>query len=373
MTADAGSPRPQEPSEGGGPAPEDEYTAYFNHLTSVFSQLVACYRPASGDAIYEAHSVQVYLAKMLYTIEALRKKHTYNPAHALNVDLTDSGFPNFLEMSYLGVDLLNRDRRLMDLPPGSMLKQSILEAMFKFHADPRELLWQMSERDYYEMLDEKKLFLPFTPGRCELRGDGDGFRSYVFSWACYDFRTNRPHIHILTFDQDAAADPLENKESNFHQFLEVIKAEGSRVPDVGILALAIDDDLEWIHPKVLKRICIGPLHSHLTTDPEQPLCRLLSDSARSPDDFILRIKDEIVFSERQQAMPPGGKNGKRVREVFYIPEADLDCYQHKASMIHRYLLMPHHVLQHMEDSEAYSEFDNHRKLSFDAEGNVHGL
>lgn len=354
-------------------AGEDEYTVYFNHLSNVFARLVACYKPATGDAIYEAHSVQIYLTRMLYTIEALRKKHTYNPAHTLKVDLTESGFPNFLEMSYLGVDLLNRQKRLIDLPPTPMLKQAILDHMFKYHEDPKTLLWQMSEREYYEMLDERKLFLPFTAGRCELRGDSPGFRSYVFSWACYDFRTNRPYVHILTFDQDDSGEPLERKEENYHQFLEVIKAEGARVPDVGILALAIDDDLEWIHPKVLKRICIGPLHSHLSCVDGDVFCRLLADGARSTDDFILRLKDEIIFSERQQVLGGDRRSPRRVREVFHIPETDLECYEDKASMIHRYLLMPHHVLQHLESSAGYPGLERYRKLSFDAEGNVHGL
>lgn len=350
----------------------DEYARYFNHLCTVFSRLIQCYH-SDTDANYEIHSIHIYLKKFLYTIEALRKKYTYNPAHSLKVDLTESGFPNFLEISYLAVDLLSRQQRLIALPPGPMLKQAMLDYMFKYRTEPKEYLWQMSEREYYEMLDEKKLILPFTPGRCELRQEGPKFRSYVFSWACYDFKTNRPYIHILTFDQDADSEPLHWKGANYHQFLEVVKAEGSRVPDVGILALSIDDDLESIHPKVLKRICIGPLHSKGTCAEDDDLCGLLTQYSHDDSDFILLMKDEIVFSERQETRAGGTfGGGKKVREIFYIPETDLDLYEHKASRIHRYMLMPHNVLQHMEKKGNMTRFAEHQKLTFDKEGRVHG-
>ena len=148
----------------------DEYALYFNQLYHAFSNLLGCYPVASGDAVYEAHSVQIFLTKMLYTIETLRMKYTYNPAHSLKVDLAEAGFPSFIEMSYLAADLLARQQRLMDLPPAAMLRQAMLDHMFRNVSEPSEMLWQMSARQYFEMLDEKKLFLPFTPGRLELRG-----------------------------------------------------------------------------------------------------------------------------------------------------------------------------------------------------------
>lgn len=351
----------------------DEYAVYFNHLCGVFTKLLQCYHGDLPDS-YEAQSIRIYLQKLLYSIQALRKKYIYNPAHSLKVDLTASGFPNFLEISYLDVDLLNRQNRLIALPPANMLKQSILDYMFKQQEEPKELLWQLSEREYCEMLDEAKLFLAFTPGKCSLRSEGDKVRSYVFSWGCYDFRTNRPYLHILSFDQDLSDDPLHFKGVNYHQFLEVVKAEGSRVPDVGVLALAIDDDLEHIHPKVLKRICLGPLHSKVTCTAQDKLCELLGEHSRSEDDFILLMKDEIVFSERQTELKAGAFSPRRVREIYYIPEADLDCYEHKASMIHRYMLMPHSVLQHMETADgALQEYGHYRKLTFDQQGQVHGV
>jgi len=353
---------------------KDEYALYFNHLWTVFERLLMAYRSTQAGSSYEVVSIRIYLNKLLYSIQALRKKYTYNPAHSLRIDLTDSGFPNFLEISYLSVDLMNRESRLMALPPVSMLKGAMLDHMFRHHEDSNDLLWQMSEREYFQMLDPDKLFLTFTPGRIEFLGETDKCRSYIFSWGCYDFKSNRPYIHILNFEQDRSADPLHHKQANYHQFLEVVKAEGSRVPDVGLLALAIDNDLETIHPKVLKRIWLGPLHSRRSCVVNDGLCSILSLYSKADDDFILLMKDEIVFSVRQQEMAAGGAfTPRRVREIFHLPETDLELYEAKASSIHHYMMMPHRVLQHMQSDGSLDQYKRYRKVAFDQEGKFHGI
>ena len=349
-----------------------DYARYLDLLTFVFSRLMECYRHESQGQ-YEAESIRTALAKMVYSIEAWKKKYTYNPAHSLKVDLTSSGFPNYQEISSLGTDLLRRRERLRELPPAAVLRQAMLDYLFKYRSEPNELLWQMSEREYCGMLDEGRLLLGFTPGECVLRGENARTRAYVFSWTCYDFKTNRPYIHLLTFEQDAQAEPLHAMGAASHQFREVVKAEGSRAPEVGLLALAIDDDIESIHPKVLKRICIGPLYSSFTRLNGDPLAHLLSRYREDEKDFILLLKDEIVFSETQKELPARFFSPRRVREIFYIPEEDLDCYQHKASMIHRYMLLPHTVLQQMAAGDEPEEYRDYRKLSFGREGEVYGV
>ena len=166
------------------------------------------------------------------------------------------------------------------------------------------------------------------------------------SWGSYDFKTNRPYIHLMTFDQDTEAEPLTNKGANHLQLLEVLQAEGSRVPDIGVLALAIDDALETIHPKIVKRICFGPLFSELLLEQEVDydekhlaLKGLLADYAK-PDDFVMFITHEVVFSKRQRVtqniFAPNGK----VREIFHLPDDDPETYARRASVVQKYALVP---------------------------------
>lgn len=369
-------------------ASDDEYARYFNELCFVFQRLVGCYRVDSNEKSYESALIVQYLRRLLHVVEVLRIKYTYRAgeSRSLWVDLTESGFPNSAELRGLEVDLARRQDRLMEMPIRAILKRNLLDHLFKYQKDSSGMLAQLSERTYLEMLDRHKLFLPFTPGDLRLLGSDkkSGQRSYVFSWACYDFETNRPYLHLMTFEQNIDREPLDLMEDTWKEFIGVMEREGSRAPNVGILALAIDDAIEYIHPKILKRICIGPLYSRLLLEgrdaneadaKEMGIRSILQNAPRGKHDFVLFFTDEIVFSQRQEVtrsmLSPLGK----VREIFAIHEQDPECYKRRASVVSQQVLLPHGLLQHLERAHQLSipDFDSAKKLTFDETGVVHGI
>lgn len=362
------------------------YSRYFTQLSCVCRRLMGCYGRGVEAKSHEAAVVNSYLQRLLATVQALRLKYTYcaGDTHRLWIDLTESGFPNAQEISQLEVDLQSRERRLVDLPPKAALTAALLDHLFRAQTDSRKLLQQLGERACLEMLDAAELVLPFTPGELVTHGSDKNCRRYVFSWACYDHATNRPYIHLMSFDHDLDAEALELGGRSWWEFVEAIRAEGSRAPDVGVLALAIDQALDAVHPKILKRICIGPLYSRLLLEGrpcncddqrEQPLSVLLAGGAGREEDFILFFQDEIIFSKRQEISRGLFSPRGRVREVFAIEEADPECYARRASTIHRRVLLPHRLLQHMDRElcEAVRGFKDARKFIFDERGEVHGI
>ena len=301
------------------------------------------------------------------------------------IDLGDSGLPNAQEISTVSVDLLHKESRLRNLPAEPMLKQLILDYMFKYHEEPIDFLWQLAERTYLDMLKESKLFLPFMLEEDNIQKQAStrkDMRTYLASWACYDFKTSRPYIHVMSFDQNNEAIPLEHRKANHLQLLELIRAEGSRVPDVGILAMAVDDALESIHPKILKRIGLGPLYTPLLLNQEgaelddkhQAMADMF-DQYGEEDDFIFTMTDEIIFSKSQRVTTSMFSPNGRVREIFHIPETDPESYARRASVIHKHVLMPHHLAQHLDKKivERVPELQGARVLTYDASGAVHGV
>ncbi|TSC71290.1 MAG: hypothetical protein G01um101470_695, partial [Parcubacteria group bacterium Gr01-1014_70] len=243
---------------------EDSYQLYFNLLFCVFHLLGSSYPEAIKES-YEAKIVPKYLRRLLHTVKALRVKYAYGASHdrSLWIDLTDSGFPNAEEINGMLQDFMGKKDRLRILPVKSILKRNLEDAMLVNHEAPRDLLWQLSQRAYLEMLDEKNMFLPFIPGEVVLGSEDEKRRSYIFSWACYDYRSNRPYIHLITFEQDISKQPLEEYGPSYEEFLQVVRAEGSRAPTMLVLAAQIDEAIDSIHPKMLKRICIGPLYANV--------------------------------------------------------------------------------------------------------------
>ncbi len=346
---------------------QDEYARYFNQLCSVFEILIDFFSyqaKAGGEKNLEPEIFKGFLRKMLFTIEAMRVKYTYHPRHNLSVDLTDSGFPSFTEMSNLNALLRNRSDRLAELPSAQSLKQAILSHLLEQHEDPEELLWRLGDRAFYEMIDPDRMMLDFTPGQITLRSENETHRTYLVSWSCYDFTTNRPYLHLMVCDQNAASEPLESNGFNSRHLLEVIKAEGSRVPPLAVLATGIDTMAEDIHPKVIKRTCLGPICSpRYSRDPEE-LCALIESRGETADDFIVLVEDEIIFSKKQTISSSFFSMGK-VREIFSVPESDLECYQRKVSRVHKYLLAPHRIIQHLDTKGAYPQYADHQRIAFE--------
>lgn len=367
----------------------DEYALYFNLLSEIFGKLLKLYEAEEENGGgEEAKAVRHFLTRLLCNARMMRLKFAFSPSHkGLMIDMSQSGFPNREVIASLDLDLRVREERLIQLLPAPMLKQEIVNRMLKKHEDPKDLLWQLADRTYFEQIKAENLFLPFTPGELILRkkkkarGSEPRFRSYLYTWGCYDFSTNRPYIHVMEFDQDVDEEPLENNGGLFIQFLHVIKAEGSRTPDVGVLAFAIDNALEGIHPKNLKRLGIGPFHCPLLlqgrgcfeSDLDATACTALAQFGTKPDDFILFFEEEVIFSKDQRVT--SGLFRTKVREVFDISRIDVDPEAHKrhASMVSRSVLMPHSVRQSLsaEDERAFC-FDRLKVFTYDEKGDVHG-
>ncbi|MFA6594590.1 MAG: hypothetical protein WCT16_05065 [Candidatus Buchananbacteria bacterium] len=363
----------------------EEYQLYFRHLVRVSKIILAYYQKQSNLDTLEAQTVGDFMTRLINTINCLCLKYTYNSEHRLRVDLTASGFPNWVEINELATDFGLCNERLLDSDSLSILKAQDLKYLFATRRDSPEILQALGERSYLEMLkkfQDNKLFFPFTPGQLINRKSKENqVRSYVFSWACYDVVSNRPYIYIMAFEQDATAEPLENPESNgYKEFLNVIRNEGSQAPQIGLFAMLLDEQLANIHPKMVKRIDLGPLYSLflfdnaiIINDPWQKTFEpLLKQFGQKPDDFILLLEDETVISKEQRLSRT--LLTKRVREIYQIPESDLECYRRHASVIHRYALMPHYLRQHVEDNKELLAlgFGDYQKITFTQEDEING-
>lgn len=362
----------------------DAYVSYFQSLAMLLRYLSRCYKETAEKSL-ESRSIEQFFDRLLATIEALRIKYAFSASaeRPLWVDPTSSGFPNFMEFQHVTQDLLTKQERMTTLPPKAMLKSEMLGHMLTRHEEPKASLWKLAERTYLEMLDEARMFLPFTPGELVLMKTREKFRAYAFTWGCFDFATNRPYIHTMTFDQDVDREPLELNGAAWHEFLEVVRGEGARAPDIGILAVAIDQALDYVHPKVLKRLCVGPLFTRQLAELSDPsqlpdteqryITELLLQHGRANADAVLCATEETIISKSQQVtrsmLSPRGK----LREVFAITETDPECYRRKASIVQHRVIMPHALLQLLASRESTIELamlDVCNKVTYDTQGGI---
>jgi hypothetical protein len=344
---------------------------------------------AESNAKFERDFTQDMIRRLLYTAEAMHWSCAYSDGESdrrLCASLSDSGFPNFVDFTTVGNDLKDRETMLGDLPSAESLKKGIADNLLIEHNDPQRLLAALSQRSYLEMLDESKLFLPFTMGPVVPwnRAEWQGMRSYVAGWGCIDAQRNCPYLYTVYVDQNFSEVAFENEDENLAEFLKILRFEGSQAPEkLNLLGTALDISLRplKIHPKVIKRVRIGPLYSPLLmqqrladglTETEQLLSDALSVTGQD-DDLALLFNEEILFSKGQMTE---GFLTKTMREVFYVPQLDDDAEEVGSSRPpDRYILMPHRALQAIRpaDADRLLRFNERIKFGYDSKENVHAI
>jgi uncharacterized protein (DUF1330 family) len=327
----------------------------------------------------EEESMAIYALKFLQTIRALRLKYLYSPLYLAQprIDLTDSGFPSAYDISLLDADLATKNERLPKFASLETLKQKLLDNLMTIPSDEdrdrheekrRDLQWQISERAYLESLDLRTQFFQFTPGKLlEIPAEDfaeEGRRAYIFSWGCYDRERNRPGVYFMILTQDLKERPLETGSPAYMMFLETIQGIACRTPDnLRAIAVRLDESFATLHPKMLKRIMVGPLvspmlHRNVETYTPQPgslearLMPVIERAELKSNDFVLLFSTEFVYSEREE-VPQHFLSLKRpkARQIFHVPKNDRDLLKRGASSVTRYALLPHALRQHLNDED----------------------
>ncbi|XOF33430.1 MAG: hypothetical protein ACL93V_15740 [Candidatus Electrothrix sp. YB6] len=363
----------------------EEHVKYMTKTLTAFKaveQLYALKKEREQEAVTEHDIVLTFLRKLSYTFDLLRIKYLFNSSDSLKIDKSDSGFVNFYEIAQLETDLLRQNEQAPE-DKGQELKEQILSSLLEKRKEPEELLARMADNVYRRGLIRENLFLFFNEGQLIPLQTGDRKkRRYLYYWACYDKLSNRPYIYLLDFKQDRDEPPLrQKKQEAFDRFMEVIRSEGARAPAVGIVAMAIDQRLESVHPKMLKRICIGPIYSqsfsvNLPEETEQLFAA--GDEGRK---FVFHLTEQFVFSAGQTVIKDQQAlgnilTGERVRERFYIPKpTDVDEYSvfneleaQKASLIRKIAIMPYKLHQHV-----HGFYKGYKIISFSKDGIINGL
>jgi hypothetical protein len=330
---------------------ENAYTDYFNYTKNALDILLSSFNRMSSHNPLEVVVLKKFAQKFLNTIEAFRLKYSFDENQSLLVDLTESGFPNFLEYKKLWDDLHKRESMLERFPEAEAIKRNILDHLMKSHSEPTSHLRQLSQRCYFNSLSQKKLFFEFTPGKIELlkeHKDKIETRTYFYSWASFDSVTNKPYVYTMVFDNPTNLGKTDTDIKRDLDFIEVIKRCSHNSSPLKVIASDIDNAYENIYPKILKRIEIGPIYGKYSQD-KHPFTLLLKNNF-SEEDFLITYQTEIVFSVGQKRTSSFLSKGE-LRQVFHVDESNKECMDKMISQLDKYLITSHRVLQYINDTQ----------------------
>ena len=243
---------------------KEQYVFYHKMVDFALKELIIAVQQKQILSEQEILLSKQYSDLLLYSIEAMRVKYMYDDEENMKVDLTDSGFPNYLEFRYLFNDLELREDYLGKLTNVDTLKEEFLNTLLhKKEPISKRKLFQAASIVYYTSAKKEYIFNRFVQGKI-LEAPENSPGKYLVSWSFYDVSHNRPFICFMYFNYDGK-DPNKIKDKIY----EALKQSADREMKLDGMAYAIDRKLEDVYPKHIKRVDLGPIHNVFAKDENQ--------------------------------------------------------------------------------------------------------
>ncbi len=328
-----------------------EYERYIKFVTHILDAFTTTFAPKEGAQEHEAHIVRDLASRFLLTLRALGLKYLFEETDHMRIDLTASGFPNHLEIRKMAADLQQLKGGGTKPVNEETLKRQLLDELIRGNSHPTSILRKLARAQYNKSIEEGGLFGEFVPGQLrELKVfDAAKHRKrFLCSWASFDTVTNRPFLYLMVFDNHPDPDgPRTERVDHDPQFVEMVRRCTHNTAPLKVVASDIDEAYAWVHPKVLKRIDVGPILSMYDRTEDEHAKEI---GRHIPEGhFLMRVTTEIVFSVGQERRSTGFLSKSELREVFHVDETNKDCMERMVSEVQKYLFTTHTVLQYLND------------------------
>ncbi|WP_298881035.1 hypothetical protein [uncultured Polaribacter sp.] len=308
---------------------KEQYVFYHKMVDFVLKELIVSVQQEQLCSHQELLIFKQYSDLLLYSIEAMRIKYMYDEEDNMKVDLTDSGFPNYLEFRYLYNDLELKNEYVEKLTGKETLQKEFLNTLLKTRQPiKRDKLFQAASIVYYNSVNQRYIFNKFVQGKI-VETPKNSHANLMTSWSFYDVSTNRPYICYMYFNYDGTR-VLDEKEGIY----KVLKETADRDMALDTMAYSIDRKLPKIEPKYIKRIDLGPFHNVFAKDENEITHAILAGIAKKEiplESYAFSLKIDEVFSG--DTFKEGGFFSKQTMQKWS------DVIKQK------YVFAPHRIIQ----------------------------
>lgn len=313
---------------------KEQYSVYFKIVNHAFDSLMKSITENNLCNALEVSFLEQYSELLSYSLESFRVKYLYDEEEKMKIDLTESGFPNYLEFRYLINDLELKNEHISRLPSSEALKQEFLETLLKQKQPvPKRKLEQAASIVYYNSVERNYIFKRFVQGKI-ITIENSPEAPYLVSWAFYDVSYNRPFVCFMYFD-------LHKTDLNEYtpKIYEILETVADRNMSLDNMAYAIDKRLPKILPKKFRKVDLGPLHNVFAKDEltvTHVILQGIVDKVLDLSSYAISLQIDDLAS-----------NGK-------ITEGNIFKRQHlqiwEAYKPKKYLFCPHRLIQLLYDN-----------------------
>lgn len=308
---------------------KEQYVFYHKLVDFVLKELIVQVQQNKICNQQELVFLNQYKDLLLYSIDAMRVKYMYDDEDNMKVDLTDSGFPNYLEFRYLYNDLSLRDNYSKKLTDISVLQDEFLDTLLqKKESVTKEKLFQAASIIYYTTVEKKFIFNRFVQGKI-IKLDNDAPTQYMTSWSFYDVSLNRPFICFMYFNYIG-----KNVDNYKPKIYEVLKTVADRKMPLDTMAYTIDRKLSDLMPIHIKRVDLGPFHTVFAKDENKAthaILKAISKKEISLESYALSVSVDEVKSK--DTFTDGGFFSKQILQKW------------NETQMKKYVFAPHRIIQ----------------------------
>ncbi|WP_299227977.1 hypothetical protein [uncultured Psychroserpens sp.] len=277
---------------------KEQYVFYHKMIDFALKELTVAVQQKQILNEKEILLFKQYCDLLLYSIETMRVKYMYDDEENMKVDLTDSGFPNYLEFRYLFNDLELRNEFLGKLTGVDTLKEEFLDTLLrKKQPIAKRKLFQAASIVYYTSAKKEYIFNRFVQGKIIDAPAGSQAR-YLISWSFYEVSHNRPFICYMYFDYDNGKNPLNDREEIYY----TLKSVADRELALDTMAYAIDKRLPKLYPKLIKRVDLGPIHNVFAKDENDVTHAILDGISKKTiplESYAISFKIDEIHSKSE--------------------------------------------------------------------------
>ncbi len=308
---------------------KEHYVFYHKMVDFAFKELIVAVQRQGICNDQEVQLFKQYSDLLLYSIEAMRIKYMYDDEDHMKIDLTYSGFPNYLEFRYLFNDLELRDEYLGRLTPIPQLKDEFLDTLMRKKVPVKKSkLFQAASIVYYSSVKKEYIFNRFVQGKI-LSAPKESKADLLISWSFFDVTHNRPFICFMYFDYDGT-----RVNDYKDEIYEVLKITADRDMALDTMAYIIDRKLAKVSPKLIKRIDLGPIHNVFAKDENSITHAILDGISKKEiplESYAISLKLDEVSSGGE--FKEGGFFSKQILQKWD------DVFKKK------YVFAPHRIIQ----------------------------
>ncbi|KAJ54979.1 hypothetical protein ACMU_14565 [Actibacterium mucosum KCTC 23349] len=331
------------------------YFRKFEMITTHLDRVAAAMGQEGRFSRTELDVVRAYVGLLANTFNALAGKYLMTGRDtgqffgSLAIDRRESGFPVAAELLTMANDAQQAERHLRNMPSVAEYKSQMVGQIVGQLQIPTRLQFALSQRLYYEELQKGALFWAQNDPQAIWRGNnGDERRNprrrFLLHWAVYDSQVNLPVIYLMEVE-DTGKRGLPKDEYRWPEVQRHLMAQAMAGLKLLTIAKGFDEDFDDLHPKFLRRIHVGPMHSSAFTAQTGPLHQVLED-ARAPagEDWALAWTVEELESERVDEERKGWF-GKVEREVFALDPFSGRGAETGATRMERAIILPQRPFQ----------------------------